>query len=95
MYYTGFPIKDARSLKYFYLIFSIILPFLSSVSRLGKFSILRNGRLFWETLYRQRMKKGAKTPWNGPLCRPQWPLMKIGELPLKAAVFIGLLANVQ
>ena len=36
--------------KYFYLIFSIILPFLSPMSRLGIFSILRNGRLFWETL---------------------------------------------
>ena len=33
---TGFPIKNARSLKYFYLIFSIILPFLSSVKRVDK-----------------------------------------------------------
>ena len=41
---TGFPIKDGRPLKYFYLIFSKILPFLSSVRRLKIFSILRNGR---------------------------------------------------
>ena len=33
---TGFPIKDAQSLKYFYLIFSIILPFLSSAKRVDK-----------------------------------------------------------
>ena len=46
--------------KYFYLIFSIILPFLSPMSRLGIFSILRNGRLFWETLYYQTKGGGRE-----------------------------------
>ena len=49
---TGFPIKDARLLKYLKSIFLIILTYLSSMrSKIMFFLILRNGRLFWEILY--------------------------------------------
>ena len=40
---TGFPIKDARLLKYLKSIFSILFPFLTSLSRFGLFSILQPG----------------------------------------------------
>ena len=46
---TGFPIKDALLLKYSKT-FSIILPFLSSLSRSIKNMVMRKGRPFWETL---------------------------------------------
>ena len=48
---TGFPIRDAQWIWYQKSIFHIILPSLSSLSRSGIFRFLRNGRLFWETLY--------------------------------------------
>ena len=46
-----YHIKDARLLKYSKSIFSITLPVLSSLGRSGMFSIVRNGRLLWKTMY--------------------------------------------
>ena len=50
-YATGFQKKDTRLLKYFQSIFSLTLPFLTSRVDQKYFSILKNGRLLWETLY--------------------------------------------
>ena len=58
---TGFPIKDARSLKNF--LFDIFKYFtfrIISEYRLGIYSILRNGRLFRETLYNLPEARGRR-----------------------------------